>query len=307
MGNIIFRYLDYCKYEKGVSDHTLKAYKCDINILENYLKATCEINLTQTNKQHIKQYFSSLQTSNKPKTIKRKLISIRLFFKYLKEVKLIKQSPMQSLTILTKREKTLPRVITKTDLNKLMEFMHNTRNNSEKQSPKYKRFIRDLCIIELLFSTGMRVSEISNLRNDQISIENEVIHLTGKGNKDRRIPICGDATINVINEYINAHNIGINSGIFFFKNRDGNRLSEQSIRNMTKKYKNKSLISANITPHMFRHTVATMLLENGADIRFIQQFLGHSSITTTQIYAHVSEEAQRRVVARCHPRGGFAG
>ncbi len=307
MGNIIFRYLEYCKYEKGVSDNTLKAYKCDITILKKYLKGTHDTDLIHTNKEHIKKYFASLQTDNKPKTIKRKLISIRLFFKYLKEEKFIKTSPMQNLTILTKREKTLPRVITKTDLNKLMEFMHNKRNNSGKQSQKYKIFIRDLCIIELLFSTGMRVSEISNLKNDQISIDNEVIHLTGKGNKDRRIPICGDATINVINEYINIHYIETEPGIFFFKNRDGNRLSEQSIRNVTKKYMKKSFISTNITPHMFRHTVATMLLENGADIRFIQYFLGHSSITTTQIYAHVSEEAQRRVVARCHPRGGFAG
>lgn len=307
MSNIILRYLDYCKFEKGVSDNTLKAYKCDITLLENYLKTTYDVGLLQTTKEHIKMYFASLQPHNKPKTIKRKLISIRLFFRYSKETRTIKKSPMQNLTILTKREKTLPRVIAKTDLNKLMEFMHNKRKNSQKNARQYKHFIRDLCIIELLFSTGMRVSEISNLKIEQISIENEVIHLTGKGNKDRRIPICGDATINVINEYINIHNSGTNSGIFFFKNRDGNRISEQSIRNMTKKYKNESLISANITPHMFRHTVATMLLENGADIRFIQQFLGHSSITTTQIYAHVSEEAQRRVVARCHPRGGFAG
>lgn len=307
MSNIILRYLDYCKYEKGVSDNTLKAYKCDLTILESYIKATHGVDLTKTTKDNILKYFASLQTNNRPKTIRRKLISIKLFFKYLKESKLTKQSPMQNLKISTKREKTLPRVITKTDLNKLMDFMHTKRNNSEKNAKSYKQFIRDLCIIELLFSTGMRVSEISNLTNDQINIENEVIHLTGKGNKDRRIPICGDATINVINEYINTHSADTKSGIFFFKNRDGNRISEQSIRNMTKKYIKESFISANITPHMFRHTVATMLLENGADIRFIQHFLGHSSITTTQIYAHVSEEAQRRVVARCHPRGGFAG
>ncbi|QAZ67294.1 tyrosine-type recombinase/integrase [Solidesulfovibrio carbinolicus] len=307
MGNIIFRYLDYCKYEKGVSDNTLKAYKYDIALLENHIKTTYGLDMTKTTKEHIRKYFASLQINNKPKTIKRKLIAIKLFFKYLKESKLTKQSPMQNLKISTKREKTLPRVITKTDLNKLMDFMHTKRNDSEKNAKSYKRFIRDLCIIELLFSTGMRVSEISNLTNDQISIESEVIHLTGKGNKDRRIPICGDPTINVINEYINIHSADTESGGFFFRNRDGNRLSEQSIRNITKKYIKESFILANITPHMFRHTVATMLLENGADIRFIQHFLGHSSITTTQIYAHVSEEAQRRVVARCHPRGGFAG
>jgi len=158
-----------------------------------------------------------------------------------------------------------------------------------------------VALVELMFSTGMRVSEISNLRVTTVDLERKAVLVRGKGNKERLIPICDAEVHSALTAYVAIQGTRQEINAFFFTNRFGRRLSEQSIRMALKRHA-KAAGLEKITPHVFRHTVATMLLEQGVDLRFIQTFLGHSSIVTTTIYVHVNDKLQREVLGHRHPR-----
>ena len=159
--------------------------------------------------------------------------------------------------------------------------------------------LRDIAMFEIMFATGMRISEICSLKNDDIDLKNRIIRVYGKGSKERLIQIENTDVINALKEY-KKHNHSDTD--YFFTNKLDNRLSEQSVRFMINHYVKLAGIDMHITPHMFRHSFATLLLEEDVDIRYIQQLLGHSSITTTQIYTHISMKKQRNILAKKHPR-----
>ena len=166
--------------------------------------------------------------------------------------------------------------------------------------------IRNIVVIELLFATGARVSEIANIKIEDIDIKTGNIIIKGKGNKERIIQICNPETLKILNDYFIQFNQQIiESGGFLLINRLGNRLSDQSIRGIVKKISIDAKVNKHITPHVFRHTLATLLLEKDVDIKYIQSILGHSSIMTTQIYTHVNGKKQREILDLKHPRKDF--
>jgi site-specific recombinase XerD len=170
---------------------------------------------------------------------------------------------------------------------------------SEYQS---KILSRDIAVIELLFATGIRISELCSLKPSDIDLESQNVLIYGKGSKERMIQIGSMDVINALTEYQAIYKNEIENCNYYFVNRRKQKLSEQSVRFMIKKHTNIAAINQHITPHMFRHSFATLLLEEDVDIRYIQKMLGHSSITTTQIYTHVSIEKQKDILTTKHPR-----
>ena len=162
--------------------------------------------------------------------------------------------------------------------------------------------LRNALILELLFATGMRISELCTLTTEQIDFNDYIIKIYGKGSKERLIQICNQNVQELLKKYNQSFKFEIANNKFFFINRLGNRLSEQSVRNMITNYAIGAEVPLHITPHMFRHSFATLLLEEDVDIRYIQQMLGHSSITTTQIYTHTSINKQKNILSSKHPR-----
>ena len=162
--------------------------------------------------------------------------------------------------------------------------------------------LRDVAVIETLFATGARVSEVSNIRVDSVNLNTGLIRIMGKGGKERYIQIASADILDVLKRYYDQNASEIKKSGFFFVNSRGSRYTEQSIRLMLKKYTKLAGIDRNITPHMFRHSFATYLIEEGVDISCVQQILGHSSIKTTQIYIHIAAKKQAEILRELHPR-----
>ncbi len=165
-----------------------------------------------------------------------------------------------------------------------------------------KTTLRDTLVLELLFATGMRISELCSLTKDSLDFSNYVIKIYGKGSKERLIQICNKNVQSLLNSYYKVYEQEITEKNYLFINRFGNRLSEQSVRNMISKYVTQADLKLHISPHMFRHSFAALLLEEDVDIRYIQQMFSHSSITTTQIYTHTNINKQKNILETKHPR-----
>lgn len=169
-----------------------------------------------------------------------------------------------------------------------------------------KRTLLDIAVLETLFSTGMRISELCNLKSSDVDMHDEVIRIYGKGAKERIIQIGNEDVINLLKSYENEYVSEIQDSGYFFTNKNATPLSDQAVRRMINKYCSLAAIELHITPHMFRHTFATSLLEADVDIRYIQEMLGHSSITVTEIYTHVTLSKQKDILTTKHPRQNFS-
>ena len=217
-------------------------------------------------------------------------------------------NPIRKTRIKIKEPKVLPKVMTLAEILKIMKCAYRKFDlMSSNKSHPYFESLRDVVILELLFSTGGRVSEIAELNEKQIDLKTGNLVLKGKGDKERVIQICSQETLNILKTYVEiaAEKIKKANGAFLI-NRFGKQLSDQSIRNMVRKFSVKAKINRNITPHVFRHTFATLLLEKDVDIKYIQSLLGHSSIMTTQLYTHVNRRKQRKILTTKHPRMGIS-
>ena len=262
------RYLEFCQYRKELNPNTLKAYRIDLKQYLSYIQNDILL------KSKIEEYITELHKKYKQKTVKRK---IKAFYKYLEEEELLEGSnPFDRIRVKFKEAESLPRIIPRTDIEKLLNYMYTIIEHSGKLSAVY----RDLSIVEMFFATGARVYEISNLKRQDIDLDNGIIKIFGKGSKERYVQIGNQEILH----------------------RRGKRFSEQSIRRMIRKYSKQAGISLPVTPHMFRHSVATYLLEEGVDIMYIQKILGHSSIKTTQIYLHIASKKQLEILKERHPR-----
>ena len=286
------KYLIVCKTLKGLTDLTLKAYKID-------LKQFCDF-MNQRNcfdKNELNSYINILHEQYKPKTAKRKIACIKAFYRYMEIEDIIESNPFHKIVLKYKEPLKLPRTI---PLNCIQEMLSYAYKQNSIAVTQYQKEItmRNIIVIELLFSTGMRVSEISNLKTFAINFSDNTIRVFGKGSKER-IMCISDNICNTISDYITIRSFELD---YLFVNRIGNRLSEQSIRYMVNDYANAIGTPLHITPHMFRHTFATELHNEDVDIRYIQQFLGHSSISTTQIYTHISTSKTREILESKHPR-----
>lgn len=287
------RYLKFCQYRKELNKNTLKAYRIDLEQYLLYIKNDALL------KSKIEEYITELHKKYKQKTIKRKIASIKAFYKYLEEEELLEGSnPFAKIRVKFKEAESLPRIISRNDIEKLLNYMYKKMNESEHGI----ELERDLSIVEMFFATGARVYEISNIKVRDVDLDNGIIKIFGKGSKERYVQIGNEEILRLMKAYYKKNQKRINESGFFFINRQGKRFSEQSIRRMIRKYSNQAGITVCITPHMFRHSVATYLLEEGVDIMYIQKLLGHSSIKTTQIYLHVASKKQMEILKERHPR-----
>ncbi len=301
-------FIFHCKYEKNLSLKTLKAYSIDLKqfkkFLDEYKHSTI---ITSIDRNILKGYIQHISCA-KPKTIKRKIATIKALFNFLEFEDIITINPFRKMKIKIKEPRALPKVMTLDEVRRILISVYKCKREVEKVY-KYSDLeqLQNIVVIELLFATGARVSELSNLKEENINIESGNIRLIGKGNKERIIQVCNSESKKILAEYYSIFKNKINqSNGYFFVNRLNKRLSEQSIRFIVRKYTKRAGINRKITPHTFRHSFATLLLEEQVDIKYIQQFLGHSSILTTQIYTHVNSEKQREILSLKHPRKQFS-
>lgn len=290
-------YLEYCEYRKELDRKTLKAYRID---LRQYFEYIC---VDEPDKEKIEEYVTHLHKSYKQKTVKRKIASIKAFYNYLEETEIIAESPFRKIKVKFKETVTLPRIIPREEIEKLLNHMYQCLNENDKASRKF--MLRDVAVIEVFFATGARVYEISNIRDDSINLNTGLIRLMGKGGKERYVQISNTSILEVLKKYYDENEQSIKKSGYFFVNNRESRYTEQSIRLMLKKYTKQAGIERNITPHMFRHSFATYLIEEGIDVSCVQQILGHSSIKTTQIYIHIAAKKQAEILKELHPRNNM--
>ncbi len=295
---IISNYLLFCKNQKRLDSKTIKAYKID---LSQFTQFKSDDFSSPIDSNTIEDFISSLHQSFKPKTVRRKIASLKAFFHYLEYRDIISINPFNKLQIKFREPITLPKTIPLHIIESFLSTLYNQRNLASTIFQK-KCISRDIAVIELLFATGIRISELCSLKLSNIDFIEKNILIYGKGSKERRVQIGNDDVMLALNNYHMSFKEEIETTDYFFINRINNRLSEQSVRNMINKYSASAAIGLHITPHMFRHSFATYLLEEDVDIRYIQEMLGHSSINITEIYTHVTMAKQKNILTNKHPR-----
>lgn len=293
------QYLAACQLQKKLDPKTIKAYRIDLHQFIHYL----EVHRLELCKETLSIYISYLNQNYKPRSAKRKLASLKAFCRYLEEEEIIVDNPFQRIRFTIKEPCLLPRTIPLNVIEQLLSVAHQDITNASTRC-RYECALRNASVLELLFATGMRVSELCKLNYSDVNLENGSIKIFGKGSKERMIQICNSEVLTLLNQYCRLYPRANSNPLFL--NRSKRRLSEQSVRLIINKYVGMAHAPLHITPHMFRHSFATLLLEEDVDIRYIQQMLGHSSITTTQIYTHVSTAKQKEILANKHPRNKFS-
>lgn len=290
----ISEFLDYCRNRKALSRKTLSAYSVDLKQFSQFTRSTYE-------KNEICKYISHLHSTFKPKTVRRKIATLKAFTHYLMIEEVIDVNPFDKIETSFREPLLLPKTI---PLNTIRAILAAAYGCLSENLTKYhhKTVVRDIAVLELLFATGARVSEICSLKPADINESDHTVKFYGKGSKERIIQIENKSVRKALKEYFELFAEDIRLSGFFFVNRLHNRLSEQSVRAMINKYAKSTKSDMHITPHMFRHSFATLLLEEDVDIRYIQKLLGHSSITTTQIYTHVAMSKQKEILSAKHPR-----
>lgn len=303
----INEFLSHCQYEKNLSEKTIKSYKIDLRQFDEFIKSNnySEI-IIDIDKHKIKHYLQ-LISSSKPKTVKRKIATIKALFNFLEYEDKILINPFRKMRIKIREPKSLPNVMNIQEIEKIIQSIYKAKQTVKNiKSYAYSESVRNIAVIELLFATGVRVSELSNLKEEHFDISTGHIKVRGKGDKERIIQVCNKESIKALREYHTLFRDKIkNCGGYYFTNRLNKKLSEQSIRFLVKKHATKAGVGRIITPHTFRHSFATLLLEEDVDIKYIQNMLGHSSILTTQIYTHVNNEKQKKILTKNHPRKNF--
>lgn len=299
---LINQYLLKCKFQNNLDKKTLKAYRIDLNQFLDFMVDKEDF----YKKDRVIQYIYYLNRSNYAiKTIKRKIASIKAFFYYLNYEDIIEINPFLKIKLKLKEPLILPKIIPLDEIKKLFNYVYLEAEKYDKNSYRYKEIIRDIAVLELLIGTGIRISELCTLKRDNIICSSNMIKIYGKGAKERIIPIYNSSILEALNLYEKIFFEDIINAEYFFLNKRKNRLSSQSVRNMINKYCKDIKINLHITPHMFRHTFATMLLDDDVDSRNIQMILGHANITTTQIYMHVTSNKKAEIMKYKNPRSKF--
>lgn len=288
------RFVNYLSLERAFSENTISAYKNDIAQFISYIKKK-KISFKKITLKFLFNYLLSLKENNlSSSSILRKSASIKAFFRFLLNEGIITSNPA-SLLKFQNRERKLPSFLSYEEINSLLSCPDITKNLG----------IRDKALLELLYGAGLRVSEIIGLKLDALNLDLGFIRVSGKGGKERIIPI-GKEAIKYLKMYLGIRSMFLNKkddSQFLFLNLRGNHLTRMAIWKMLKKYASLAKIRKNIYPHIIRHSFATHLLKNKADLRVIQELLGHSDISTTQIYAHLDTNTMKEFHKRYHPRG----
>lgn len=296
MSNIereVKRYLQVCQFEKQLSVDTLKAYRIDLRQFAAF--AADDV----VDKMLMGKFVAHLNAKFAPRSVKRKLASVRAFYQYLEENEMIPESPFRRLHLHIQPPRQLPRIIPEETVRALLETAYQRY-----ESVHDRWVLRDILVLELLFSTGVRVSELCHLTWETFRLETNGLQLLifGKGRKERALQVTTPELVTLVQRYLEAFGDDIAGQNAILLNRRRRPLQPQSVRGIINHYMGQVPAAGHVTPHMFRHTFATSLLENGVDIRYIQSLLGHSSISTTEIYTHVATKQQALLLAERHPR-----
>jgi len=285
----IFDFLNYLKHERNVSPHTERSYLSDLEQFSDHLG---DIALASIDHKTLRQFLAHLVTLKVKKTsIARKLSAIRSFFKYLNRQGILNNNPAR-LVATPRREKRLPSVLTVDDAQRLMD------SPAAEQGKEPDTTLRDRAVLEALYSTGIRASELTGMNRDDISQYDRLIRIRGKGRKERIVPI-GVKALAAINAYLAQQRAG---SIAVFTGPSGKRLTARTVQRILQNYRKKTGLIQKASPHTLRHSFATHLLESGADLRAIQELLGHASLSTTQRYTHLNLDSLMDVYDRTHPK-----
>lgn len=294
-------YLEYCQAHKRLDAKTQKAYRIDLGQFAHQIPTS---DVTAITSRILENYIAKLHQQYAPKTVKRKIASTKAFFHYLEYRERIAQSPFHKLELKFREPVTLPKTISLHAVETLLSTIYQ-QHQTAKTEYQRKNALRDAAVIETLFATGIRISELCTLKMQDVDLLEHSILIYGKGSKERKLQIGSHEVANVLIQYRDTYINAIQHCNHFFANQNGTPLSDQSVRRMINKYTTLASIESHITPHMFRHTFATSLLEADVDIRYIQEMLGHSSIHITEIYTHVAMSKQRDILMNKHPRKDF--
>ena len=291
---LVDSFLSALRLEKGLSENTIKAYSNDCQDFNKWLFSNKRYRAVAATEADIENYLKHLRIIDlSNSSINRKLSSLKNFFNYLSKTKLLKSNPVMNISG-PKNSKVLPKSLSIIDVNSLIE------------APDCSNFIglRDRAMIELMYATGVRISELINLEYSNIDLNRSLIKVMGKGGKERMIPFGDDALTWLINyiEFRRKNNLSLNSRDFFIS-QQGKKITRQAFWHRIKIYLKVSGLSMDVSPHTLRHAFATHLLNNGADLRSVQMLLGHSDLSTTQIYTHIAKQRLSDMVKQHHPRG----
>lgn len=292
---LLDKYLLYLKMERNYSTHTIDAYATDLNQFFEFLEDRSGLSAKQINKTVLRSFLGYLKNNGtSANSINRKIASLRSFFKYLKLQGIIKQNPVAHIFSL-KTEQKLPPNISFQQILSVLEL------------PDDSTFIgsRDRTMLEILYSTGIRLSELANLELHDIDFSSALVKVRGKGSKERIVPI-GQAAMDSLHTYLTYRKALLemkkSDSRHLFLNKFGSKLSNRKIHDRIKKYLMQIVGAGKTHPHVLRHSFATHLLDEGADLLAVKELLGHSSLATTQIYTHVSAEHLKKVYKQAHPR-----
>jgi len=289
------QFLHYLIVEKGLSKNTIEAYGHGLNRFLDYLKGKGIHEILNVGKFDVRAFLLTLKRKGlSTKTVLRNLVAIRAFFRFLVQEGILKTNPIEEIES-PKIAKTLPEILTLKEVEQLLE-------QPNLQSPLG---IRDRAMLEVLYATGMRVSELTQLPINQVNLEGGYVLIFGKGSRERIVPL-GSESIRWLTFYLKTVRGRLAKGKenrFLFISRWGREMSRQRFWKNLKEYGRRAGIRKRITPHLFRHSFASHLLERGADLRSVQMMLGHVDISTTQIYTHVTGERLKKIHQRYHPRG----
>lgn len=290
--SLISNYIEVIEHIKKLSPNTIKAYRIDLHQFASFTKNIL------ANKDMIKQYIVYLNQQFAPRSVKRKIASVRAFYRELSINGILKKNPFDQLEIRIHTPKQLPRIIPQQIIQSILQSAYSEYSHGNRIA------LRNIMVLELLFNTGLRVSELCSLERDNFSLDDDGLRLlvNGKGSKERVIQLVTPELLKLSKLYYQTYAQQIHQHSAIFYNRNGKRISPQSVQRIINRYLKKLNLQNHITPHMFRHTFATSLLEAGMDIRYIQSLLGHSSIATTQIYTHVTTKRQTILLNQLHPR-----
>lgn len=282
----IFR--DFLLHEKRYSIKTADSYCLDIELMRRYF-SELDLDLTELDKDDIKDYLGSIYSEVKASSLRRKIVAIRQFYLLLHKRKIVEDNPTLTLTG-PKKDGVLPGALTREEMTRLIEYNY----------PQNLKGLRDRAIIEMLYSSGVRVGELISLKIKDMDFKGKTVNVLGKGKKERLLPVTAQA-IDSIENYLMKRPNGKKSDSIIFCNLKGEPLTERGVQYIIDTLAKNCGIYRKITPHMLRHSFATHFLENGMNLRYLQALLGHSNLSTTEIYTHLSIEELTKVYRKAHP------
>ncbi len=293
MQEVFNKYINYLEVERNVSPYTVRNYTADLLGFFTFLRGKRITSLQEVDKHTLRDYLFRLTEQGLVKaSIARKLSAIRSFYRYLLREEMVSTSPVAA-TSSPKLDRRLPSFLTIEEVVRLLEAPDSATPQGQ----------RDRALMELLYASGLRVSELVKLNLEQVNLDSSEIRVWGKGSKERMV-LMGKPAVETLTAYLSQGRTELldkKSGSALFLNRDGQRLTERGVQKILERYTKIAGLNKRVHPHMLRHTFATHLLDGGADLRVVQELLGHANLSSTQIYTHVSKSQARKVYLSAHP------